>query len=124
VAPGDEISGSFTLENGGVYNSSLNWIIDEFPDWGSWTFNPSSGSSLKPKDGVVTVNVSVLAPNLNVRDFNGYIKVTNADNLNDYGIIPISASTFFSRLPLFSLHIYILKSIFDRLPIVGNFILR
>ena len=63
VEPGATVTGSFTVENIGEEGSLLDWEIESYPDWGTWTFYPSYGIDLMPEDGVVTVTVEVIWPN-------------------------------------------------------------
>jgi hypothetical protein len=93
VEPGSTVTGEFTVQNVGSPSSSLNWGIATYPDWGQWTFTPSSGESLAPEDGEMTVGVSVFAPNQENMDFTGEVKVVNKDNKSDFDIISVSLTT-------------------------------
>jgi hypothetical protein len=93
ITPGATLTGCFTVENAGVANSSLNWQITSNPDWGTWTFSPSSGTALTPEQGPKTINVSVVAPSRKNKDYSGYIKVANTENPDDCYIIQISLTT-------------------------------
>jgi hypothetical protein len=93
IEPGATVEGSFEVSNEGDDFSSLNWEIESFPDWGTWTFEPDSGTDLSPEEGTIMVNVSVVAPNDTGTEFTGEIKVVNADNISDYEIISVSLST-------------------------------
>ena len=74
VNPGEKVTGSFTVENIGEPTSRLEWMIEEIPDWGTWTFNPSNGS-LTPEDGPLTIQVSVKAPDEKNTEFTGELKL-------------------------------------------------
>ena len=93
IEPGATVEGSFEVSNEGDDFSSLNWEIESFPDWGTWTFEPDSGTDLSPEGGTIIVNVSVVAPNEIGTKFTGEIKVVNTDNISDYEIISASLST-------------------------------
>lgn len=93
IAPNATITDSFTVENAGSSNSLLHWEITSYPDWGTWTFTPSSGSNLTPEQGPVTINVSIIAPEKKNREYSGYIKVINTDNPTDCSIIQITLAT-------------------------------
>jgi len=93
VRPGSTISGEFIVSNVGDPGSLLDWEISESPDWGTWTFNPSSGTDLKPEDGLVTIQVSVVAPDEKNQHYSGNIKVVNSEDSSDYGIIQVSLTT-------------------------------
>jgi uncharacterized repeat protein (TIGR01451 family)/fimbrial isopeptide formation D2 family protein len=93
ISPGGTVTGSFTLQNIGDSGSELDWSITDYPDWGSWSFSPSSGVNLEPSDGQITVYVTVTAPDERNSDFAGSIIVRNAENSNDYDSISVSLAT-------------------------------
>jgi hypothetical protein len=90
VKTGRNTKGVISIENIGDSFSSLSWNIIEFPDWGTWTFEKTSGNFLKPENGILDVEVTVRAPLERNQEFNGTIKVVNSNDLNDYGIIEVS----------------------------------
>ncbi|HVQ00868.1 MAG TPA: S8 family peptidase [Candidatus Thermoplasmatota archaeon] len=92
VKPGSTVSGSFSVGNIGDPGSKLNWQVQSWPSWGSWTFTPSSGRNL-PKDGTTKVMVTVVAPDQENQPFNGAVKVVNTDNIADYEVIPVNLIT-------------------------------
>jgi C1A family cysteine protease len=93
VEPRSVITGNFTVENIGEPLSSLDWKIEEWPDWGQWTFYPLNMDNLKTTTGPITVEVSVVAPNKNNQKFTGEIKIVNKENPSDYDIIQVSLVT-------------------------------
>jgi formylglycine-generating enzyme required for sulfatase activity len=101
VKTGSTVTGSFTIENVGDPDSEINWEITEWPAWGTWTFTPISGDELSPKDGAVTVQVSVVAPDEKNQEFTGEVKIVNIDNINEYCTIHVSLATPKNR-PLIS----------------------
>jgi C1A family cysteine protease len=125
VKTGSTVKGSFTVENIGEPLSSLDWEIVEYPDWGTWTFTPSSGENLKTVTGPYTVEVSLIAPEIKDQDFNGEIKIVNKEDSSDYSIIKVSLSTPYIRKPLpprpsFQLLANKIQSIFSLLPEAVN----
>ena len=90
IAPGETISGNFTIENRGDNGSVLEWKIVEWPEWGTWIFTPLDGGPLTPSDKPVRVNFSIVAPEKKNRALTGYIKVVNTNNVDDYFIVPVS----------------------------------
>jgi len=82
VPVGSTISGSFDVINYGEPGSELNWEISEKPEWGDWTFTPSSGTGLALGDSV-TVDVEVIAPPDKETEFTGTVKVINSDDSSD-----------------------------------------
>jgi len=113
ITPGDTITESFTVENAGTPGSLLHWAITSYPDWGTWTFTPSSGTSLTPEHGPVTINVSVVAPAKKNREYSGYIKVTNTDNPTDCYIVQITLATPYKP---HSFSLEILQALMERFP--------
>jgi hypothetical protein len=93
VEPGETVYSSFKVSNVGGINSKLNWEIVTFPDWGTWTFNPISGENQTPNDGQINVLVSVIAPDEEKNKVEGYIRVENSENLEDYNEIPVYLET-------------------------------
>ena len=90
VEPGETVEGNFEVSNIGDPGLELDWEIIEWPDWGTWTFDPESGENLTPEDGSIIVNVEVIAPDEGDTEFVGEIMVVNQDGPDDYDIIPVS----------------------------------
>ena len=94
VGPGATVEGSFIVENIGDEGSLLNWSLDMSSiNWGTWTFNPESGVNLTPEEGEFIVEVSVVAPNEKKANFEGFIRVKNQNDKDDYGFIPVLLKT-------------------------------
>ena len=93
VGTNEIVSGDFQVINIGDAGTFLNWSIVLFPDWGNWTFDTLSGADLTPENGPFTVNVTVVAPDIKDNTFEGYIRVENQNNSNDFDIIPVSLKT-------------------------------
>ena len=94
VKAGETMYDSFQLQNIGDPFSLLNWTINSSSlNWGTWTFTPDSGEQLTPEDGIVTINVSVVAPNKKNTQFEGYLRVENQDNSTDFDLIPVYLKT-------------------------------
>ncbi|MBN1280390.1 MAG: aryl-sulfate sulfotransferase [Candidatus Thermoplasmatota archaeon] len=94
VEPGATVIGSFQVQNIGAVNSTLNWTIDTYTiTWGTWTFTPESGINLRPADGPLTVQVSVIAPEEENTEFEGFIRVSNQEDASDYEDIPVYLKT-------------------------------
>jgi hypothetical protein len=113
IKPGATVTGGFQVMNIGDPNSHLNWTIASYPDWGTWTFIPSSGVNLAPEDGAITVNVTVIAPDVKNQGFQGNITVINKENSSDYCVIPVSLTT-----PLYQTfeHHGFLERLLERFP--------
>jgi hypothetical protein len=90
VEPGATVTGSFEVSNVGEPLSELDWEIASWPEWGTWTFDPSNGTDLTPEDGEVTVDVEVIWPE---EANGGEVKIVNCENPYDFCIISISLPT-------------------------------
>jgi hypothetical protein len=92
----------------------LNWEIIEWPIWGDWTFTPINGFGLKPEDGDVTVDVIVVAPDENNKEFTGEVKIVNLDDSSDYEIITVSLTTPRCKSSFYSLFL----RVFEQFPLL------
>jgi C1A family cysteine protease len=109
-----EVVGNFTVENIGDAFSLLDWEITDYPEWGNWTFNPLNGYDLKPEDGSIIVEVSVVAPSDENKEFTGEIKIVNKEDTDDFEIITVSLKT--PRVKTFYLNI--MEKILERFPAI------
>ena len=118
VKPGGEVTGSFTVENVGDSNSMLDWEVTQWPEWGEWQFLPISGTNLKPEDGKVTVDVTIIAPQESEKEFTGEVKIENKDNPADFEIIQVTLKTPKTKIfnDLFILHL--LRELISRFSIL------
>jgi len=99
VDPGATVTGSFTVENVGDPGSLLDWEIQSYPDWGTWTFTPESGADLTPEDGAITVDVEVVAPDEPETEFEGEVKIVNSDDPADFCIVEVALATPVNQEP-------------------------
>ena len=109
IKAGSTVTGTIQISNIGAEESDLNWEVAEYPNWGTWTFNPSSGTNLKPEDGPVQVEVEVEAPDEKNKEFGGEVKIINTDNPSDNFTISVSLST--PRIRQRTINIYLLKTL-------------
>ncbi|MBN1860335.1 MAG: aryl-sulfate sulfotransferase [Candidatus Thermoplasmatota archaeon] len=94
VKPGETVTGSFQLQNIGGADSLLNWTLNGSSiTWGIWSFTPDSGENLRPEDGPITIEVTVIAPNEKKSKFEGYLHVENRQNSSDFDVVPILLNT-------------------------------
>ena len=98
ITPEDTVEGSFIVENIGETPSYLSWEIESYPDWGTWTIEPDSGTGLADGNSV-TVEVTVVAPEDPETEFTGEVKIVNSDDPSDFCIIAASLVTPVSSLP-------------------------
>ena len=92
VKTGSTVNATFRVCNNGDPDSLLNWKVDTYPAWGTWTFTPSSGTGLAEGD-CVTITVEVVAPTEKKSAFTGKIKMINQDNSSDFCEIDVSLTT-------------------------------
>lgn len=97
VSLGETVSGNFTVENVGTAGSKINWIVAEWPSWGTWSFDPAGGKELAPEDGPVAVRVTVTAPDEKREDFSGQVTVVDENNESNYCTIQVALVTPFER---------------------------
>jgi len=94
VKPGAIVTGTFQVQNIGDTGSLLNWTINTSSiSWGTWSYSPEEGENLTPEDGPVTIQVSVVAPDEPKSDFEGYVRVENKQDSDDFSVIPVSLIT-------------------------------
>lgn len=84
VQPGYTINDSISIKNNGEPGSLLDWEIESWPEWGTWTFTPRQGDDLSTNAGPITLQVSVIAPLEEDQEFTGNIIIINKENKNDY----------------------------------------
>ena len=96
------VTGTFKVKNCGEEDSLLNWTITSKPNWGTWSFTPSSGINLAEGE-YVTIKVTVVAPSEKKKTFTGDLTVTNTDDPTDFCKIDISLTTPKARLHQFAL---------------------
>jgi hypothetical protein len=92
IKAGATVQGNFTVSNIGAPLSCLNWNITAYPEWGTWSFSPSSGTNLLAGDSV-TVHVDVVAPNEKNTQFQGNVTIVNSENPTDSCILHVSLTT-------------------------------
>lgn len=85
------------VKNIGEAGSELNWEITDWPDWGTWNFNPANGNDLTPEEGDITVQVKVTAPDDPQQTFDGEVKIEKLEDGSDFDIITVSLKTPRSR---------------------------
>jgi hypothetical protein len=117
VTPGETVTGTFTVENIGDPLSLLDWEIESYPDWGTWTFDPDGGLDLTPEDPAVTVTVEVVAPEDPETEFTGEVVLVNSEDPADTCTIDVSLATPVSQQ---SLILQLLEMLAQRFPIIAQ----
>jgi hypothetical protein len=116
VTAGETVTGTFTVENIGDDDSLLDWEIESYPDWGTFTFDPNGGTDL-PKGAPVTVDVEVVAPPDEETEFEGEIVIVNSEDPDDICIINVVLATPVSQQSLISLFFEMFA---QRFPIIAQ----
>jgi len=93
VKPNQMQTDNILIYNAGNANSPLDWEVIQYPSWGTWTIQPSSGDDLRPEDGIEYIQVSVVAPNVQDEDYLGKIQIVNKEDALDICEIQITLST-------------------------------
>ena len=120
VKPGATVMGNFTVQNIGEPDSQLNWVVLQWPEWGEWEFTPESGTNLHPEDGAITVIVHVTAPS-EKSEFNGTIKIVNAQDPGDFDTIPVYMKTPVDLFSAKSQFLNLLQGFLQHFPVLRNF---
>jgi hypothetical protein len=92
IAPGQTVVDNINVKNIGDPNSELKWRIEDWPDWGEWTFSPLNGEGLRTDQGSRSIIVSITAPYIFKR-FCGEVRIVNIDDLGDFDVVDVSFST-------------------------------
>ncbi len=113
VEAGTTLEGDFQVKNIGDSGSLLNWKVESYPSWGTWSFDPDSGVNLTPENSPFEVKITVTAPDEVNKEFEGYIRIVNQEDSEDYDVIPVYLKTpknkvtvnllfwrFFEKFPL------------------------
>ena len=116
---GEIVTGEITVENIGESESVLNWEISEYPDWGTWSFNPESGTGLTPEEGAITIEVEITAPEESEEGeiFEGEIKLVNTETSSDYCIVGVSMTNSINQ---HSVIYHFLEILVQRFPILAQ----
>lgn len=122
IKPDATVVGNFTVLNIGDPTTQLNWTIIEWPEWGTWTFTPTSGDGLTPENGPLTVQVQVVAPSEKNKMFNGTVKIVNSQDSNDFDEIQVSLKTPTNSLSIHSPILNLLNMLIQRFPILLHLI--
>lgn len=111
IKPSATVYGEIIVKNIGDAGSLLDWEVISFPEWGTWTFTPASGTDLAD-GGSVAVNVTVVAPAEKKQEFTGKVKIVNMENASDFCEIDVILKTPCTQqyVPLF------LTRLFERFP--------
>jgi hypothetical protein len=103
----------------GEPGSELNWEVDEYPEWGEWTFTPASGTGL-PVGESITVDVEVVAPTDKETEFTGEVTLVNSDNSNDTCDIDVYILTPRSKTVYHPFYLRLFERFPNILPILRN----
>jgi len=118
VTPGDTVTAEIDVENIGDAESLLDWEVDSYPDWGTWSFDPDNGIDLTPEDGEVTIDITVVAPDESEQTFTGTVKLVNSEDSDDYVEIDVSLATPRVRNSIRNIFIEFLEQLVERFPLL------
>lgn len=99
IKPSSTVTGSFNVLNIDKSGSFLNWKVDTYPNWmqpippAKTPFSPDNGTCLTFEDGAIKVDVEFEAPPDKNKDLDGFIKIVNLDDPNDFCEIEVILST-------------------------------
>ena len=96
IVLGATVTGEFTIENIGEAESLLDWEIESYPEWGTWTFMPELGFDLLAGD-TLYISVEIVAPNEPLTEFAGEVKIINTNNQYDYCTIEVGLITSINK---------------------------
>lgn len=104
IKPGAIVSGTFEVWNCGCEGSDLCWIVDSWPNFGQWTFNPSSGNLQAPNS--ITVKVFVETTELAQEEtYTGKVTIKNCNDPNEkYEIVVTLITPKDKQLPYTLFH--------------------
>jgi hypothetical protein len=115
ITPGQTVNGNVRVENIGAPGSLLNWTINVSSiTWGTWSCTPGDGENLTPEDGQVTVNISIIAPDEKNSIFEGYLRVENTGDPQDFEVVPVYLQT--PKSAVFMFQSFLLHKILDWFP--------
>ena len=110
IQSGSTVTGSFEVKNIGRPGSELDWEIESYPSWGTWTFSDTVGENLKPEDGAYTVDVSVVVPEEKNNNLEGGINIVNKEANGDCDYIQVVLSISKNKTLLESLFLRFLEN--------------
>ena len=119
IPPGSTVTGSFTVENIGGSNSELDWEVESYPEWGTWTFDPDGGEDLLEGDSII-VDVEIVAPDEQEETFTGEVVLVNSEIPDDTCIIDVSLATPVNQQVINPLLQMILERFPNVFPILRN----
>ena len=120
IEPGSTLTSYITVENIGEPGSLLDWKILTWPNWGEWTFSPSSGEDRTPEEGLETVGVNVVAPNEGNATFSGYIIIINEGDMGDYCTINVKLTTPKNQRSEYLSFLELLQKLIQKFPLLEH----
>ena len=87
--PGDVINDTFYVGTDG--DSAVYCEIDQYPNWGNWTFNPSS--FYVTPEFILVVYVTVIVPREKNKQFTGEVRVVSKENPQEFCSVPVIITT-------------------------------
>ena len=117
ASPSQKVTKEIKIKNAGDAGSKLDWKKYDNPDWGSWSFSPSSGDDLTPEDGSVTIKVTLTAPNPSeTTDYTGEVVFINEADSGDKIVLQASIHVEKSRARSYNL----IEKLLSNYPILAQ----
>ena len=92
VKPNSIHFGISEVFNIGDTGSLLDWEIESYPDWGTWTFDPNSGTGIAAGKSIF-IDIEIIAPSDPNTEFEGIVTFINSNDPSDFCIVDISLTT-------------------------------
>ena len=92
VKPNSIHTGISEVFNIGDPGSLLDWEIESYPDWGTWTFDPNSGTGIAAGKSIF-IDIEIIAPSDPNTEFEGIVTFINSNDPSDFCIVDISLTT-------------------------------
>ena len=70
----------------------MDWEIESYPDWGTWSFDPDGGTDLLAGE-TESISVEVVAPDEEDETFTGEVVLVNSEDPDDTCVIDVSLAT-------------------------------
>jgi hypothetical protein len=121
VEPSSTVTGTITIENVGDAGSLLDWEVASAPEWGTFSFDPESGTGLTPEASPITIDVEVVAPEDQNTEFSGTITIVNSEDSSDSITIDVSLVTPVVHSTFHSMLMQFLERLCERFPMLELF---
>ena len=119
IKPGSEISTVLYPGNDGDEYSWLKWEITEWPEWGTWKFEPSKKGEC-PGGYYDTVYLTITVPNQPEATFSGDVVFVNTEDLSNSVTITFIVKTIKTRQLVNPMIQQFFENLFEKFPLLEN----